>query len=95
MWLSQKRACRECSAKPPGREQRILTTGADRTEKRMAPERSRPMGRFTYLAEAVSRFQEARAKSMDFVSANTRDLRALEVDHPAFGCISALECLHS
>lgn len=77
----------------PGRESQILQTGADRSEKREAPEAARPTGRFASLAEAIREFEKRRADTVAHITRESRDLRALRMDHPRFGSLTAQECL--
>ena len=85
--------CTPRTAPAPDREQELLRHAADRTRKHNAPEQVRPTGRYATLAEAVEKFAEHRARSIDYVSNCRDDLRAIEMQHPMGGKINAQECL--
>lgn len=75
------------------REQDFLRHGADRTHKHVAPESVRPTGRYATLAEAAAKFREHRNHTIEFVSTCQDDLRAVEMQHPIGGMVTAQECL--
>jgi len=75
------------------REQDFLRHGADRTRKHVAPESVRPTGRYATLAEAADKFREHRTRTMEFVTTCQDDLRAVEMQHPIGGMVTAQECL--
>jgi DinB superfamily len=79
----------------PKRDDRILRSGTDRSTRFDASDQSRPRGRFSTLAEALTHFQAVRERTLRLVEQNREDLRATEVMHPhhAVGAISAYECL--
>lgn len=79
----------------PKRDERILRSGTDRSARFDASDQSRPHGRFSTLAEAVTHFRAVRERTLRFVEQTTEDLRATEVKHPhhAVGAISTYECL--
>lgn len=77
----------------PGREAQILSTGADRTQKRVAPEGARPAGRYATLAEALRAFEQGRDATIAYIAQEPRDLRAVDVEHALLGWITAQECL--
>jgi uncharacterized damage-inducible protein DinB len=74
-------------------EAAILDHGADRTRKATAPANALPTGRYETLAQAMDRFEEARARTIAFVEQCDYDLRSRVLDHPVSGRITALECL--
>ena len=73
------------------RERAILERGADRTRRALAPEATRPIGRFSTLAEALSHFQEARQRTRRFLRECPADLRALTAVHPIIGPVNGYE----
>ena len=91
--LIAERAVAHSRSITPGRESTILATGADRSQKRVAPERSRPAGRFASLGEAVGAFAKGRGQTIEFIAATPQDLRAMDVQHASHGLITAQECL--
>jgi len=52
-----------------------------------------PTGRFATLTDAVARFRELRAHTIEFVAACRADLRDVEVPHPIGGLVTGQECL--
>lgn len=88
-----ERCTPRASMEVPDREQKILRSAADRTHKHVAPERVRPTGRYATLSEAIEKFREHRAHSMEFVSNCQSDLKAVEIQHPIGGLVNAQECL--
>jgi hypothetical protein len=83
-------------APPPSdgsREQMILQRATDRSMKFTAPERAQPKGRFPSLAAALEKFQENRARTIDYIEHCDKDLRAYSLPHPILGPISAHEFL--
>jgi len=79
----------------PKRDDRILRSGTDRSTRFDASNQSRPLGRFSTLAEAVVHFQAVRERTLRLVEQTGEDLRATEVKHPhpVVGVISTYECL--
>lgn len=75
------------------REAAIRSMAADRVKKRSAPENARPTGRYPSLQLAAQRYEEARQRTIDYVAQCQDDLGTRRVNHPAFGVISARECL--
>jgi hypothetical protein len=71
----------------------ILRIGLDRGQKFSAPDRSRPAGRFATLAEAVSAFEAARARTLAFAEEMQEDLRASTVKHVLAGVIDSHQAL--
>lgn len=76
-----------------GQEQAIRELAANRVNKRDAPENARPTGRYATLGLATQRFREARDRTVGYVEQGPQDLRMRVVNHPAFGVITAWECL--
>jgi hypothetical protein len=54
---------------------------ADRTEKRSAPERAWPKGRYATLAEAAQEFRAARERTIAFAERTDEDFRDFSVKH--------------
>jgi hypothetical protein len=73
-------------------DQRIITGGANRETKRLAPERAHPKGRWKSLAECVEAFKQARIRTIEFAK-TAEGLRGKEVQHPLFGPVDAHQCL--
>ncbi len=74
-------------------EKAIRDLAGNRLNKREAPAGARPTGRYPTLELAAQRFGEARDRTIDYVEHCPHDLRARVVNHPAFGVITAMECL--
>ena len=73
-------------------EAKIADLGRNRERKLSAPEAAHPTGRYETLALALTRFQEARDRTIAFVEKSEDDLRGRLVHHPV-GDITARECL--
>jgi len=71
----------------------VLKQGANREAKAEAPERSRPKGRWTTMADAIAAFENSRANSMAFVEKGERDPRKIEWNHPLFGSLDGHQVL--
>jgi DinB family protein len=54
---------------------------ADRTEKRSAPERAWPKGRYATLVEAVQEFRAARERTIAFAERTNENFRGFSVEH--------------
>jgi len=54
---------------------------ADRNEKRSAPERAQPKGRYKALADAVEEFRVARERTIAFAEGTKEDFRQFSVEH--------------
>jgi|HubBroStandDraft_4_1064222.scaffolds.fasta_scaffold20367_3 hypothetical protein len=76
-----------------GREEGFLRTGTDRSRRYTTSASLAPNGRFATLADAVARFREHRAHTIEFVTACRVELRDLEVPHPIGGLVTGQECL--
>jgi uncharacterized damage-inducible protein DinB len=76
-----------------GREEGFLRTGTDRSRRYTTAASLAPTGRFATLADAVTRFREVRAHTIEFVAACRVDLRDVEVPHPIGGPVTGQECL--
>lgn len=80
---------------PPdyARDAAIVDRGANREMKVQAPERSRPKGRWTTMAEAVAAFENSRANTILFVEKGERDPRKIECQHPLLGALDGHQVL--
>lgn len=83
----------ELSLEDPANEARIASRADNREVLFQAPERARPTGRFGDLAEALSRFTEARQKTIQFARETELDLYRVTATHPAFGPVNGIELL--
>ena len=72
-------------------DHRIASGIVDRSRKDVAPERSRPTGRYTALADAVRDFASSRDNTIAFLEGYTEDLRSKTVTHPLFGVIDGFQ----
>ena len=63
----------------------IVKRGRNREAKGEAPERSRPKGRWSNMADAIVAFENSRANTMVFVEKGERDPRKIVWQHPLFG----------
>jgi uncharacterized damage-inducible protein DinB len=54
---------------------------AEPGEKRSAPERAQPKGKYGTLTEAIDEFRAARDQTIDFAERTDEDLRAFSVEH--------------
>jgi uncharacterized damage-inducible protein DinB len=66
----------------PERQAELRKLGFERTDKRQAPERARPTGRFGSLTKALEQFAANREKTIDYLRDCTEDLHARTVVHP-------------
>jgi hypothetical protein len=71
----------------------IVNRGVNRDIKIEAPERSRPKGRWTAMAEAVAAFEISRANTITLVEKGERDPRKIECQHPLFGPLDGHQVL--
>ena len=67
--------------------------GRNRQVKGEAPERSRPKGRWSNLADAIVAFENSRANTMAFVEKGESDPRKIEWQHPLFGALDGHQVL--
>lgn len=74
------------------REQKIRETPMPRGTNR-APEQLRPGARFSSLAQAVSAFEDARERSLDFARTTQRDLRSHFAPHSVLGPMDGYQWL--
>ena len=74
-----------------GVDHRIASGIADRRRKDVAPERSRPTGRYTTLAEAIRDFASNRDNTIAYLESYTEDLRSMTVAHPLVGTIDGYQ----
>jgi hypothetical protein len=93
MYIMVTERCTPRTTPPTTREREIFARATDRSRKAVAPERVRPTGRIANLAEAAEKFREHRARSIELVNTCEKDLRALEIQHPMAGLVTAQECL--
>jgi hypothetical protein len=63
----------------------IETKAANREMKLQAPERALPKGRWKSLAEAISAFEQSRARSLELIENSGKDLRKIQSAHPLIG----------
>ena len=63
-------------------DEKITHLGRDRSNKRAAPERVHPAGRFASAKEALAHFRQARQETIDFVANCKDNLRRKKVIHP-------------
>jgi hypothetical protein len=75
------------------REDEIIRGTPLRQEKFTAPERLRPTGRFSTVADALEHFTRARARTIEYVERCDRDLRLYRAKHPTMGEITGEEFL--
>ena len=72
----------------PERQADLRKLGVERINKRNAPERARPTGRFGSLSNALTEFKANREKTLAFIRDCQDDLHARTVVHP----IGAMTC---
>ncbi len=72
-------------------DETILTKVPDRSRKVQAPEFLQPTGRFANEEATVKAFEEARAKTMDYVKTTQDDLRDHFGPHPVLGTLDAYQ----
>ena len=77
----------------PEREPRVLAMVTDRSERREAPERVQPFGRFPGLKEALADFDVTRAQVIRFAETRHAELRTLGSQHPLFGQVTGYELM--
>ena len=75
------------------REEGFLRNGTDRSRKFTTSASLAPTGRLATLADAVKKFREVRAHTIEFVASCRADLRDIEVPHPIGGLVTGQECL--
>ena len=76
------------------RETVILDRGLDRSRPVQSPEVGLPTGRFESLREAISSFDSARDRTIQFVEAFSDDFRCWLTDHPLIpGPVNCYEIL--
>ncbi len=81
-------------AKTAGKTEFLERALPDRSRKAQAPEAIQPAGKMT-RAEILSRFKEARAKTLKFAEETDLPLKAHTLDHPfpVFGTLNAYQWL--
>lgn len=72
-------------------DERIVTGLFGRDDRRAAPERVSPKGRFATGAEALANFTESRTRITAFADAPTWDLVSKVAPHPALGVIDGIQ----
>jgi uncharacterized damage-inducible protein DinB len=77
----------------PSREDGFLRNGTDRSRKYTTSASLAPNGRIATLDDAIKKFRELRAHTIEFVQSCRADLRDLEVPHPIGGLLTGQECL--
>jgi len=75
------------------RDTAISNRGVSREIKVEAPERSRPKGRWTIMADALAAFENSRANTIAFVEKGERDPRKVECQHPLLGPLDGHQVL--
>jgi len=75
------------------KEAKMLVGVASRAQRVQAPEPAHPTGRFATLAEALERFDAARAHSIRFAESQGEGLYALAAKHPFFGVCNGAEVM--
>jgi hypothetical protein len=73
-------------------DQKIIAGGLNRENKRQAPERAHPKGRWQTLAEATEAFKSARGRTLEFAR-SAEGLRGKLVQHPLIGPVDGHQCL--
>lgn len=77
----------------PAREQQLMSTLVGRAKPAPAPDRSKPIGRFDTLADALEAFGAARRKTIQYAAETELDLFAVAAQHPLFGNVNGYELL--
>jgi hypothetical protein len=83
----------EASVENPKREASLAKMMLNRERAATAPERVLPTGRFTSVGEALQRFSDARAGTVQFARETELDLFGLTVPHPFLGPVNGYEFL--
>jgi uncharacterized damage-inducible protein DinB len=73
------------------REPQFIRGTTDRSRKIDAPDGVRPAGEFATLADALARFENSRARTIDYISKLDLDLRGQTITHPRLGTLSGQE----
>lgn len=69
----------------------IVTNVLDRSQKRIAPERSRPTGKMPSISQAIEQFDFYRGQTIAYLEGELEDLRAKTVVHPIAGTIDGYQ----
>ncbi|MES1258236.1 MAG: DinB family protein [Acidobacteriota bacterium] len=77
----------------PEREAFISSVVANREKRGQAPERARPLGRFTTVPEGLRQFAAARQATILFARETPVDLFRVTATHPLFGPVNGYEML--
>jgi hypothetical protein len=83
----------EASAENPKREASLAKMMLNRGRTAPAPGRVLPTGRFASVGEALQRFADSRARTVQFAKGTDIDLFGLAVPHPFFGAVNGYEFL--
>lgn len=76
-----------------GREDGFLRNGTDRSRRYTTSASLAPTGRIATLEDAIKKFRELRAHTIEFVASCRADLHDIEVPHPIGGLVTGQECL--
>jgi hypothetical protein len=74
------------------REQLISNKVSSREAPISAPAISHPQGKFSTVADALSDFEQGRARVLKVLAEREDSLRYLPIAHPVFGTISGYDC---
>jgi hypothetical protein len=77
-----------------GREAGMFEMVKSRAGKMAAPPPAQPKGEVSTIAEALEKFDAARANTIAFVETCDRDLRRCTMVHPVAGPLTGMECIH-
>lgn len=69
----------------------IVANVLDRSQKRIAPERSRPAGKMPSVAQGIEQFDFYRGQTIAYLEGELEDLRAKTVLHPVAGTIDGYQ----
>jgi len=72
-------------------DETIAASSEDRTQKLVAPERSRPAGKMPSVSQAIEQFDFYRGQTIAYLEGELEDLRAKTVAHPIFGTIDGYQ----
>ena len=78
----------------PGREEMLYARVQQRDKKIQAPPAAQPEGDCANIADALARFDAARADTLAFIESCDYDLRLRSTTHPLLGPVTVCECLH-
>lgn len=72
-------------------DETIVTNVLDRSQKRIAPERSRPAGKMPSVSQGIEQFDFYRGQTIAYLEGELEDLRAKTVVHPLAGTIDGYQ----